>query len=155
MTVSIHAPTRGATEKTFHVPLYPSVSIHAPTRGATYGIKVRFFAIGVSIHAPTRGATRPPMGGCLCKQVSIHAPTRGATVKPSLIVSKNRFQSTHPRGVRLEYLKTLAHRDKVSIHAPTRGATPFKVLLTICSLSFNPRTHEGCDSPFRYSSSKV
>ena len=57
-TVSIHAPTRGAT-------LYKSnkldcsrVSIHAPTRGAT-GVIKRFiiYAKVVSIHAPTRGAT--------------------------------------------------------------------------------------------------
>ena len=33
----------------------------------------------------------------------------------------------------------------VSIHAPTRGATLPKQLLIACQISFNPRTHEGCD----------
>jgi len=33
--VSIHAPTRGATNKHTAAPLGHSVSIHAPTRGAT------------------------------------------------------------------------------------------------------------------------
>ena len=33
----------------------------------------------------------------------------------------------------------------VSIHAPTRGATNTKVFRSI-NKSFNPRTHEGCDT---------
>ena len=33
------------------------VSIHAPTRGATNGIRIAKWRTGVSIHAPTRGAT--------------------------------------------------------------------------------------------------
>ena len=36
----------------------------------------------------------------------------------------------------------------VSIHAPTRGATLPKQLLIACQISFNPRTHEGCDALF-------
>jgi len=36
-----------------------AVSIHAPTRGATDGRKVWDLLVDVSIHAPTRGATSP------------------------------------------------------------------------------------------------
>ena len=37
MAVSIHAPTRGATENSYaDATNYFYVSIHAPTRGATY-----------------------------------------------------------------------------------------------------------------------
>ena len=55
--VSIHAPTRGATERGLHFRCLQLVSIHAPTRGATrYEAGVRG-PHGVSIHAPTRGAT--------------------------------------------------------------------------------------------------
>jgi len=56
--------------------------------------------------------------------VSIHAPTRGATILSLLIRAWNfKFQSTHPRGVRLG----------VPLNAS-------------CKLrSFNPRTHAGCD----------
>ena len=33
----------------------------------------------------------------------------------------------------------------VSIHAPTRGATFLSFMIIVLHLSFNPRTHEGCD----------
>ena len=79
-----------------------SVSIHAPTRGATqipysdgrasiefqsthpHGVRPRVTAfrkrmIRVSIHAPTRGATFDNDGVVAIIGVSIHAPTRGAT----------------------------------------------------------------------------
>ena len=127
--VSIHAPTRGATEVGGVGVESTNVSIHAPTRGATLllvvkkiqGIKfqsthpqgvrhltVCFVAVRniVSIHAPTRGATNSKHHHSLCRSVSIHAPTRGAT--PLL--------STSP--------KTCS----VSIHAPTRGATQIRVI---------------------------
>jgi len=56
--------------------------------------------------------------------VSIHAPARGATLMWWLQTSQQiRFQSTHPRGVRLR-------RECRS---------------TPVSTCFNPRTREGCD----------
>ncbi len=56
--------------------------------------------------------------------VSIHAPTRGATLLRYAERPNLRFQSTHPRGVRL--------------HDETESASQRR---------FNPRTHAGCDSP--------
>ena len=98
--------------------------------------------------------------------VSIHAPTRGATQSEQRKTASALFQSTHPQGVRplcLPPFLTLA----VSIHAPTRGATKSKLSCQVCllfqsthpqgvrpvcflcphltSISFNPRTHKGCD----------
>ena len=58
MHVSIHAPTRGATEAGDVRGSRNLVSIHAPTRGATQGIKDQNDLVNVSIHAPTRGATK-------------------------------------------------------------------------------------------------
>ena len=77
------------------------------------------------------------------------------------------FQSTHPRGVRHvkqyipEKLKGVsihapargatggvpvpACHASVSIHAPARGATSNSLTSSSVSLSFNPRTREGCD----------
>ena len=54
--------------------------------------------------------------------VSIHAPTRGATGQRHGLVDG----------------------CLVSIHAPTRGAT-LQFELTRPAISFNPRTHTGCD----------
>ena len=57
-TVSIHAPTRGATMFNRSFPSALIVSIHAPTRGATCCCAAGARGHGVSIHAPTRGATK-------------------------------------------------------------------------------------------------
>ena len=55
------------------------VSIHAPTRGATDAYSDWVTGFDVSIHAPTRGATLLPVIIICLTLVSIHAPTRGAT----------------------------------------------------------------------------
>jgi len=100
-----------------------SVSIHAPARGATLCPFSSSFIIEVSIHAPARGATIVPSYLCPSLQVSIHAPARGATITHVFNPSRILFQSTHPRGVRLlDHCSTL-HLSFVSIHAPARGAT--------------------------------
>ena len=58
--------------------------------------------------------------------VSIHAPTRGATKDFKSIIKRGRFQSTHPHGVR-HFLRQQQNK----------------------CLSFNPRTHTGCDMGYR------
>ena len=63
-----------------------------------------------------------PCGRCY---VSIHAPARGATVFRGTWHRHAWFQSTHPRGVRLDEISIEARSLGVSIHAPARGATPF------------------------------
>jgi len=96
----------------------PSVSIHAPTRGATYTRRSKIHQGRVSIHAPTRGATTRrrinqdgPLrfnprthAGCdavainiikILKGVSIHAPTRGATERPASL--RCIYQRFNPR----------------------------------------------------------
>ena len=55
--ISIHAPTRGATEKFILMRRTQDISIHAPTRGATSRRSSTTYELGISIHAPTRGAT--------------------------------------------------------------------------------------------------
>ena len=78
-SVSIHAPTRGATYSDFTIGNLDVVSIHAPTRGATEHPTQKPLKLIVSIHAPTRGATTIYNKRYLVMVVSIHAPTRGAT----------------------------------------------------------------------------
>ena len=56
------------------------------------------------------------------------------------------FQSTHPLGVRLNTFIILPFPSYVSIHAPTRGATLHRERQFRQFLSFNPRTHSGCDA---------
>ena len=124
----------------------PSISIHAPTRGATAPYFYNFFCSCISIHAPTRGATFTqiknvmidcifqstlPQGerlsirivACVCRRISIHAPTRGAT---DCIIFKY-------------------YDEYISIHAPTRGATISGYRTARCRTDFNPRSHKGSD----------
>ena len=57
--------------------------------------------------------------------VSIHTPTKGVT--PLIFYICNSLL--------------------VSIHTPTKGVTIAALAVCIALLSFNPHTHEGCDSP--------
>ena len=77
----------------------------------------------VSIHAPTRGATLIDCVYGKYTWVSIHAPTRGATtVQTQGLKVCDKFQSTHPHGVR-----------------------PLESTILYIRSRFNPRTHTGCD----------
>ena len=122
------------------------VSIHAPARGATRWWPAPCSDCGVSIHAPARGATGAASGKMPPLDVSIHAPARGATVFCNLSGGTTEFQSTHPRGVRLDnqivldliycfnprtregcdqFAADSEQEHEVSIHAPARGATSY------------------------------
>ena len=143
--ISIHAPHAGCDLGEKNERRITDISIHAPARGATQIDMYQNTATSISIHAPARGAT--PGGeerlrerdyfnprtreGCdheVVKDlsridvISIHAPARGATDLYYPVHASKRFQSTHPRGVRLAYCVT---KEK--------------------EINFNPRTREGCD----------
>ena len=78
--ISIHAPTRGATEQRIYLDITIStISIHAPTRGAT---KPKEIYDGIP-HFNPRSHERSDGGLNIPGRhlnISIHAPTRGATV---------------------------------------------------------------------------
>ena len=103
--ISIHAPTRGATDLSQDRLRNRSISIHAPTRGATIDQLCESARIKISIHAPTRGAT---FCRGLCYQCCAdfnprsHEGSDGSC--PGKLVSSPRFQSTLPRGERLKVL---------------------------------------------------
>ena len=122
------------------------VSIHTPTKGVTalmllVSILNRCFNPhtheGCDIHTPS---------GKHCLMVSIHTPTKGVTRAKIQIYRKNIvFQSTHPRRVWLS-------AAIISIIVPQFQSThPRRVWLNFTFLSnslssFNPHTHEGCDT---------
>ena len=146
ISVSIHAPTWGATAQMLNAQVNQAVSIHAPTWGATGGKKLGLTESEVSIHAPTWGATtdgttqtqslrsfnpRTHMG------CDVHTPTATAV--------RLSFQSTHPHGVRPPQLD-LAHVGIDSFNPRTHmGCDPQLDLAHVGIDSFNPRTHMGCD----------
>ena len=100
------------------------ISIHAPTRGATNDSGHFSFKNGISIHAPTRGAT--------LKDISIFINTldfnprshEGSDAAESAgAATLQLFQSTLPRGERRGGICRCCYFAAISIHAPTRGAT--------------------------------
>ncbi len=145
-----------------------SVSIHAPTRGATSEV-IRHFS-GLSGFNPRAHAGRDsvfntasiftmrfnprahagrdfdfPVVGLTKAHVSIHAPTRGATTNWSGKRYPTTFQSTRPRGARLfdnvQYCNVLGGfnpRAHAGRDRPPRGSCPFLEC-------FNPRAHAGRD----------
>ncbi len=165
--ISIHAPTRGATQATPTSGIamqFQSTHPHGVRRylyilwGEIHNFNPRthtgcdltgwskgVIIIEISIHAPTRGATGANKGYSGTVQlISIHAPTRGATPPLVLVVTP----------------------VIISIHAPTRGATspghpdpsrsqfqsthphgvrPISRSGSRRRRNFNPRTHTGCD----------
>ena len=121
LSVSTHAPTRGATAHLDGLVTHLLVSTHAPTRGATSVLMAsailsafqptrprgaRPLGLGdkllteVSTHAPTRGATGESRNLSIKQTVSTHAPTRGATALNITKGSELQFQPTRPRGAR-------------------------------------------------------
>ena len=124
----------------------PSISIHAPTRGATFCCR-HCYCICIDFNPRSHeGSDKSEMGTRRCLHISIHAPTRGATMIPvfrlrhflyfnprshegsdlSMQVQVHGSGNFNPRShegsdVTL-LLKTLICL-RISIHAPTRGAT--------------------------------
>ena len=146
ITVSIHAPTRGATlEYGFSVISY-LVSIHAPTRGATAQGAVALFAGEFQSTRP-HGARRllPFSIVFISMRFNPRAHTGRDQSKIIAILSRCMFQSTRPHGARLCGSLVFEVWD-VSIHAPTRGATPPFQRDALSPWSFNPRAHTRRDA---------
>ena len=144
------------------------VSIHAPAWGATFAMSSPRYSTRVSIHAPAWGATSEASAAhhqypCFNPRTRVGCdPRRGVGQRAAC-----RFQSTHPRGVRLDRLRQLGHtvmvsihapawgathlrcrvaaQGRVSIHAPAWGATKAKRTRRRDRRRFNPRTRVGCD----------
>ena len=79
MSISIHAPTRGATPSEGACSSTICISIHAPTRGATinfYKCIIYLVNFNPRSHERSDFSTLP---NPISSFISIHAPTRGAT----------------------------------------------------------------------------
>ena len=166
-SISIHAPTWGATPRVRPRLRVVLISIHAPTWGATSdhsspGRLLRNFNprthVGcdlfpgltrvwrtISIHAPTWGATQQHRRHLVPHHlISIHAPTWGATPHRRKGCRSEKFQSTHPRGVRPRKSRSSCRGG--NFNPRTHVGCDFDwALYEQASRNFNPRTHVGCD----------
>ena len=145
LDISIHAPTKGATNDYSKSSYSNSISIHALTKGATASWQFHLLRKIISIHAPTKGATAASTSDIYHEIISIHAPTKGATQATQNAIGYVQFQSTLPRRERQCHPRYDKIHNIISIHAPTKGATSSVALWTIRTMYFNPRSHEGSD----------
>ena len=147
LTVSIHAPTWGATCR---AQLHQRALLFQSTRprgarlegGVQHGVsqlfqstrprgarRMRFYVsdahFKVSIHAPTWGATVPVVA---YHKRALFQSTRPRGARQGVVAQLNAlsmFQSTRPRGARLMCSFSF-YVQIVSIHAPTWGATFYR-----------------------------
>ena len=92
--ISIHAPTRGATQFLWMhllVHLFQSTLLQEERPQDNMVMQIGKM---ISIHAPTRGATCQPYTPSHSCLISIHAPTRGATPAIFDKTTGEQFQST-------------------------------------------------------------
>ena len=74
MSISIHAPVKGATTVPIYIILNVVISIHAPVKGATLSTPKEFKPSIISIHAPVKGATSSSFGWIEVKTVFQSTP---------------------------------------------------------------------------------
>ena len=122
--VSIHAPARGATGKSY-LPLGSIERFNPrPRAGGDHISSTAGLPHDVSIHAPARGATLMTRIQKLVPSSFNPRPRAGGDRSSSSRPGRHSmFQSTPPRGGRRWYSSGVPPRHYVSIHAPARGAT--------------------------------
>ena len=141
--ISIHAPARGATREQA-LPFKPDIFQSTLPRGERrifLQFQIPYFVI--SIHAPARGATKSTFLHSIWLAISIHAPARGATVFRDPFMQSAGFQSTLPRGERLQYVCFKFCICVISIHAPARGATISGILVIAVAFLFQSTLPRG------------
>ena len=146
MSVSIHAPARGATfYQDFHL-LKCQFQFTRP-QGARRQLRRRRDARqAVSIHAPARGATPGTLEIKPGIQFQFTRPQGARPLARPMIRVCSVFQFTRPQGARLAGAAATDPFGDVSIHAPARGATWEADDVRRRIASFNSRARKGRDS---------
>ena len=124
ITISIHAPPRGATCFVVNISApSPYFNSRPSARGDIIGL-AKVDHLVVFQFTPLREGRQPVQGeGWYDRSISIHAPPRGATCRRHRVRGRGRI-SIHapPRGATL-YTRAVCLCLDISIHAPPRGAT--------------------------------
>ena len=125
------------------------ISIHAPTRGATETGAHQSNEFVFQSTLPREERLRS--AGCVSctMNISIHAPTRGATGYQQNNVCHNIFQSTLPREERLypSFMKCPGCRFQSTL---PREERPYREDQQPRQQNFNPRSHERSDTSSRF-----
>ena len=139
LSISIHAPPRGATLSNVPATILICISIHAPPRGATECKNNHRSIAGFQFTPLREGRRRRQKSLNMRRNISIHAPPRGATSSFLSSVPHQLFQFTPLREGRHTASHSVHHSRKISIHAPPRGATRKQNALSNGGTYFNSR----------------
>ena len=122
-----------------------NISIHAPTWGATLMVLICSHFVKISIHAPTWGATYHKDCSVQCGEYFNPRTHVGCDAAANASdITKLKFQSTHPRGVRLRI--NPGRTRNINFNPRTHvGCDPAASGPRTTHADFNPRTHVGCD----------
>ena len=91
--------------------LWQSISIHAPTRGATTASADSSTLMLFQSTLPREERRMMLVNILLCNSISIHAPTRGATIQNDDASVLCLFQSTLPREERLNLVTDIPYHS--------------------------------------------
>ena len=124
ITISIHAPARGATFITVIGLRFRLISIHAPARGATCRQGTYFWQ--TSYFNPRSREGSDGLIRITFNVAEIFQSTLPRGERPAgkiILIPSFVFQSTLPRGERRYRGLLFVYYCQISIHAPARGAT--------------------------------
>ena len=145
MTISIHAPTRGATPKNNEWWISPEISIHAPTRGATYCNQIATCLHGFQSTLPQGERLSHRVLPYPSMQFQSTLPQGERPLAPLRQNTSSQFQSTLPQGERLMLL-VCALLDSYFNPRSHKGSDAILSTGLIVKIDFNPRSHKGSDS---------
>ena len=170
LSISIHAPARGATPREpatgatylfqstlprgerpfFSSSSRLSISFQSTLpRGERQSRSPRSMICAmISIHAPARGATCNRQRLPPTISISIHAPARGATCNDCQSYWRCKISIHAPARGATVFLLVGHNLMVISIHAPARGATWQHSTQSPSDYNFNPRSREGSDFNF-------
>ena len=122
------------------------ISIHAPTRGATDIPGHIHILCGFQSTLPQGERQDTVVTNKPILVISIHAPTRGATHRAWHCGIPHPFQSTLPQGERRNIRPILpATQTHFNPRSHKGSDIPTDILVFVLSIDFNPRSHKGSD----------
>ena len=142
--VSIHAPTRGATNSARPIPCIPSTFQFTRPQGARLKDPIKMSEVMLFQFTRPQGARHVRLRASEASEVSIHAPTRGATYQHRQQQRAKKFQFTRPQGARLIGLRVYLLILKFQFTRP-QGARQTIRYIILTSTCFNSRAHKGRD----------
>ena len=168
LSISIHAPARGATDLQRRGSGRFRISIHAPARGATFGEEYRSAAFsnfnprsreGSDRNTPRTKNERRSFQSTLPRgerrlRLLRRLPTNshfnprsreGSDVNVRPVRSSSPISIHAPARGATGSLCGRSYKYNISIHAPARGATERGFSWLMSGINFNPRSREGSD----------